>query len=448
MKRLWGNLIVLTSLRGQRRAPFLPRARLEALRDARVRRIVAHAASTVPYYRELFAREGIDPRQIRGAADLASLPLLDPDVVRREPARFLSESRRAAGALGFLTSGTTGQPLEIHHDQRSVLANIAYGERERAPVIALCGGSFRPRELYVGYETSNFRKVTAFYAANTRLPVPRRTTVSMVLPFDEIVAAINEVRPDVLTAYGSFLDVFVRTLVARGAAIHAPKVIMSVGETLPIDRRTWIEETLRTRVLSRYCATEAFKIGYFCEERSGFHVHEDLCHVRVCTADGRPAARDEPGQVVISNLVNYATVLLNYPMGDVATLASRGCPCGRTHELLSEVQGRVEDVLRLRNGESLHPRAVWAALKDDRSILQYQLIQHALTRFELRLATVDQNAFPAARDRARQALHALLGADAEIDASWHEDLGRSERERTGKFRAVRSHLPSLSPRPS
>ena len=447
MNRLWGNLIVAAHLRGQTRAPFLPRPRLEAVRDARVRRIVVHAARTVPYYRELFAREGIDPRRIRVAADLDALPLVDPEVVRREPARFLSESRRARGALAFLTSGRSGRPLEIHHDRRSLLANIAYGERERAPVIALSGGSFRPRELYIGCETSNFRKVIAFYAASTRLPRPRRTVVSMLAPFDDVVAAINEVRPDVLTAYGSFLDVFYRTVVARGITIHTPKVVMFMGEALPPDRRAWIEEELGARVTSRYCATEAFKIGYFCEERAGFHVHEDLCHVRVRAADGSPALPDEPGEVVISNLVNYATVLLNYPMGDVASLASAACRCGRTQRLLSEVQGRVEDVLRLRSGESLHPRAVWAALKDDRSILQYQLIQHALARFELRLATVDEAAFPAARDRAADALRRLLGADVDIATSWHADLGRSERARTGKFRAVESRLGALSERP-
>lgn len=446
MNRLWGNAIVATALRGQKRAPFLPRPRLEAARDARVRRIVAHAAASVPYYRDLCAREHIDPRAIRGAGDLDRLPLLDPELVRREPARFLSEGRRARGALAFVTSGATGRPLEVHHDQRSLLANIAYGERERAPVVALCG-SFRPRELYVGYETSNFRKVIAFYAASTRLPVrPRRTTVAMTAPFEEIVATIDAVRPDVLTAYGSFLDLFFRTLAARGATIHPPKVVMFMGEALPAERRAWIERELGARVLSRYCASEAFKIGYFCEERTGFHVHEDLCHVRIRGRDGGPAGDDEAGEVVISNLVNYATVLLNYPMGDVAALTSAACACGRTQRLLSEVQGRMEDVLHLPGGASLHPRAVWAALKDDRSILQYQLIQHERARFELRLAAIDEPAFAAARDRALPTLQRLLGADATIAASWHRDLGRDERERTGKFRAVESRVPLSSAR--
>jgi len=437
VRRLWGNAIVAAHLRGQTRVPFLPRPKLDALRDARVRKIVTHAARTVPHYRELFAREGIDARDIRSAADLERLPLLDPDAVRREPARFLSTSRRARGAPAFLTSGSTGRPLEVYHDRQSLLANIAFGERERAPMIALCGGGFRPNELYIGYDTSNFRKVLAFYAANTRMPVkPRRTTVSMMAPFDDIVAAINEVKPDLLTAYGGFLDVLYRTLIARGDVIHRPKVVMFMGEALPADRRAWIEHELGARVLSRYCATEAFKIGYFCEERTGFHVHEDLCHVRL-----RPTAGAErAGEIVISNLVNYATVLLNYPMGDVATLSDEPCPCGRTFRVLSEVHGRVEDVLRLPNGVALHPRAVWHALKDDRSMLQYQLVQHEPRRFELRLATLDAAAFPAARESAERALRPLLGPEAVIETVWREDLGRSERERTGKFRAVESRL--------
>jgi phenylacetate-CoA ligase len=441
VKRLYGNLVVLAELRGQKRIPFLPRPRIEEMRDARVRAVVAHAAQTVPYYREWFAREWIDPREIRGAADLERLPLLDRETVRRHPRAFLSESRRARGALAFLTSGSTGTPLEVHHDQRSLLANIAYGERERAPVIELCGGAFRPRELYVGYETSNFRKVLDFYAQNTLLPVkPRRTTISMLAPFEEIVAAVNTLRPDLLTAYGGFLDTFFRTLAARGGQIHPPKVVMSVGETLPEPRRQWIERELGARVMSRYCAVEAFKVGYFCAQRTGFHLHDDLCHVRLVAKDGREAAPGEPGQIVLSNLVNHATVLLNYPIGDVAVRSVRDCPCGRQQQLLSEVQGRVEDVLPLPNGEYLHPRAVWAVFKDDRDVVEYQLVQHEAKRYELKLATLDERAFPVARDRAIAGLRPLLGADARIDASPHAELGRAERERTGKFRAVESRL--------
>jgi hypothetical protein len=95
----------------------------------------------------------------------------------------------------------------------------------------------------------------------------------------------------------------------------------------------------------------------------------------------------------------------------------------------------------LPNGAHLHPRAVWAAFKDERDILQYQLVQHALRRFELKLVTAAPDGFPATSLRARAALAAVLGDDAVIDVVREAELGRLERASTGKFRAVESRLP-------
>ena len=436
--RAIGSGIVLAHLRGQGRVPYLPREQLERVRDERIRRIVAHAAETVPYYRQLFRDLRVDPRDVRTAADLDRLPRLDRDLVRAKPALLRSESRRSRGALGLRTSGSTGTPLEVHHDARSVLANIAWGERERRAVLSLCGAGFRPRELHVGYETSNFRKILAFHEAHTLLPRPRRKQLSMLAPLDEIIATIDRERPDLLTAYGTFVDLLFRTVAARGLAMHRPKVVMYMGEALPWERQREIERDFGVRVMSRYCAVEAFKIGYSCELRTGFHVHEDLSHVRIVRPDGSVAAPGERGEVVLSNLVNYATVLLNYPMADVATFARESCSCGRTFRLLAEVEGRAEDNLPLTGGAILHPRAIWAALKDDHEVLQYRLVQHELDRFELDLVTADEAAFVRAAARARAALGALLGNGAVIDVARRTAVGREERERTGKFRAVES----------
>ena len=45
-------------------------------------RLVAHAAARVPYYRELFAKERLDPREIRGVDDLPKIPILTREVLR------------------------------------------------------------------------------------------------------------------------------------------------------------------------------------------------------------------------------------------------------------------------------------------------------------------------------------------------------------------------------
>jgi phenylacetate-CoA ligase len=424
IRKLRGSARIAATLPRQQRIPYLPRERLDALRDRRVRSMVSHAARSVPFYRDWFAASGTDPRSIRTAGDLERMPLLDKHQVREEPHRFLAEGRAARGAVRVTTAGSTGTPTEIHHDRASLLANVPYGERERRPVIAGTGGSFRPRELYVGNETSVMRTVTAFYEASTLFVRPRRRFVSVREPIESIAALINEERPDLLTGYGGWVDLFFRTVAARGIELHPPRMVMYMAEALPHGARELIEGEFGVAVMSRYSAAEAFKIGFYCEERTGFHVHEDLCHVRVLD-----------GELVLSNLVNRATVLLNYPIGDVGAFADKPCPCGRTFRLLRELEGRVEDMLPLDGGRVVHPRAVWQVFMNDPDVLQYQLVQHEPRRFSLELATVDEDAYERAVARALPSLRELLRPDPVIEPRRRERL---EQRAGGKFRPVAS----------
>jgi phenylacetate-CoA ligase len=431
--KLVGNAVVALRLPGQARVPYLPRTELDAIRDRRIRDVVAYAARAVPYYRDWFARAGVDPRSVTGAAELDRLPVLDREQVRAEPERFVAETRAARDALSFATSGTTGTPLRVRHDRRSLLANIAYGERERVVVNRICGDRFRPTELYVGYETSTFKTVQAFYEAHTLFPRPQRRFVSLLEPLDRVAALLDAERPDVLVGYGGWIEAFFETVVARGLAVHRPKAVMSMGEALPHGTRELVEERLGVPVLSRYNAVEAFKIGFVCEARTGFHLHEDLCHVRVVGEDGRTAPPGVSGRIVLSNLVNRATVLLNYPIGDLGTMANGACPCGRTFVRLAELEGRVEDVLTATDGRLVHPRAVWQIVKREPDVLQYQLTQDGPRRFRLTLVTLDGAAFEHARARALPELIRLLGDGAIVEATRRDYVDRGAG---GKFRAV------------
>jgi phenylacetate-CoA ligase len=130
LKQLYGNGVVFTHVPGQRRVPYLSQEELHAHRDARLRHIVSYAAATVPYYHNLFQVDKIDPRAIRSVADLHRISLIDKDTVRKNPQFFVSTSRWGRTSIPFLTSGSTGMPLQVYHDAYSLLANIAFGKRE------------------------------------------------------------------------------------------------------------------------------------------------------------------------------------------------------------------------------------------------------------------------------------------------------------------------------
>lgn len=437
--KLVGNLTVLAKVPGQKRVPYLAEERIRALRDARVRETVRYAAETVPHYRDLFRAEGIDPRELRTADDLERLPLLEKETVQAEPERFISESRLGRESVQFLTSGSTGTRLRIHHDRRSLLQNIAYAERQRTVEAELCGKRYRYTRMWIGWPGGTGPTVHSFYKKTTFIPVrPKHHHVSSVEPLDRVVAIINEVKPDILGGFGSYFDLFFRLAAERGNSLHLPRVLLYGGDMMSTEGKRLIEEHFGVPVLSAYNAVEAFQIGFLCEERRDFHLHDDLTHVSIVDGSGRRLPPGSEGEVVISNLVNRGTVLLNYRLGDRAMIGTENCPCGRTLPLLAGLEGRVVDMLALPDGRLVTEGRIWDVVKRRPEVLRYQFVQVEPLRFELKLVTADRAVYDRIVGAMVVDLQGVVGPSATIEPSFHESLEVGPR---GKFRSVQSLCP-------
>src|SRR5438128_388579 len=73
------------------RRQFDPPAIIRARQSAALRRVLRHAATTVPYYRELFARARIIVEDIRTPDDLPRVPLLTKSEIRAHGSALLSD---------------------------------------------------------------------------------------------------------------------------------------------------------------------------------------------------------------------------------------------------------------------------------------------------------------------------------------------------------------------
>jgi phenylacetate-CoA ligase len=397
-----------------------------------VRDTVSYAAETVPYYRDLFRRNGIDPREIRTAADLERLPLVDKLELRANSARFLSTAPRARDPLSYSTTGTTGVPVEIAHDRASLLEDLAYAERERAVESRFVGKRVRYLRVSISDLGGAGNRTRAYYRRSTFAPFrPRRAALSSSAPLDQTIADVNRLQPDLIRAHGSFLELLYRTVVARGVTMHRPKVLVYGGDVMTPDGRRFIEEEVGIPVISRYNAVESFKIGFLCEERAAFHLHDDLCHVRITDSEGRAVPDGTRGEVVISNLVNRGTVLLNYRLADLATIVEGPCGCGRTTRRLSELEGRLSEIVQLADGTLIVPVAVWQVVKPFQEVIRYQLVQIEPECFELSLVTADEASFGRCAGPLSAAMSRLLGG-APVEAFYREpataaDLGKFKR---------------------
>lgn len=82
-------------------------------RDEHLRRLIGHAYQTVPYYHSVMDEGGINPDSIKTADDLAKLPLLTKDMIKADPASFVSSKVKGMDILHMHTSGTTGSSFQF-----------------------------------------------------------------------------------------------------------------------------------------------------------------------------------------------------------------------------------------------------------------------------------------------------------------------------------------------
>ena len=403
-----------------------------------MRQLVRYAGARVPYYIDLFAKHGIDPGSIRSAEHLSRIPLLDKEALRQNPERFVANGN-ATGLVPLETSGSTGSPLTIYHDLTSIAANMARTEPEKE-VFRAVFGTRRKRQMSISYRGSAARAVQKAYAKHVALRPGRSTRfVEIDTPLDRIVSEINDYRPDLISTYGSFLELLFRYVAARGIEMHRPRAVLYGADMLTPSGRELIERDLGITILSMYSAVEAFRLGFTCGHGSAFHLRSDLCHLRTLDETGADVGTGTAGEVVLTNLVNRGSILINYRMGDMGILSERLCPCGRTLPLLESLEGRVEDIILLGGGRHVHPRKVWQALKPTPGLIRYQLIQDQTNRFRLKLVTVDDQAYPGTAAAAIASLRTLLG-DAEITPEHCSEI----RTSTGKFRPVVCALDAAS----
>ncbi len=420
LSRTAGTLQIVRAWPRQRSIPFAPYEKQLELRDRRVRETVRYASRCVPYYRAQLGKLGMDPRDVRSASDLVALPLIARQDLLLAPDDFRSIAS-GSGCLTVRTSGSTGEPLDVLHDRASALANIAYSERERAVDIALLGRAGY-QVLALEYRESTLAHVRAFYdSAAFRPRRPGFTFVPTEEPMEHALAAFDTVRPDVVVGPGSWLEVVFEAIASADRSIPLPALVVYGGSGMSPAGRELIERELGVPVLSRYNAGEALKIGYLCEAREGFHLHDDLCHVEIVDEEGAPVAESERGIVVISNLVNRGTVLLRYALGDHARLTSEPCACGRPSRRLLSLEGKRNVIMRLPDGTALHARALWGVIKQVDGVTRFQLVQHEPAYVEVRLQTADRPAFERMLPDVLPGLESLLRG-CRVEATWHERL--------------------------
>jgi len=443
-KGYW-NAFTLWHARDERRLPYRSVDELAAIQNRRVRRMVAHAYDTVPYYRDVMDAAGWRPHDFHTADDLTRLPVITSAQVAAAPARFLSRPFATRLGVSLQSSATTGQPKQIRHDAASAFCSMAYGQRERIVVAHFTGRTVGYRETSISRLNSVSLQLRQFYEAHSWIPRPidfQRRVLLVDGSFESAVAHINAFQPEVLRAFGSYAGPLFRWAWERGVPLFRPKVVIYGGDGMPDADRVLLQEQIGIPVLSNYSAAEVLRLGFQCERAAGFHINIDQVAVWARGEDGKPVAPGGRGDIIISNLVNRATVLLNYRLGDVVTLGRTRCACGRTLPLIERVEGRCDDLVLLPDGGMRHARTLLPCLFEAPGLVQVQVIQEELRRFRLRAVCAAGSDWSATRARLTAAMEKTLGNEVIVDV---EQVDAIPLEPGGKVRTVISHCRNRAP---
>ena len=443
--RLFWNAYLAYQMIGQSRLPFKPLETIKRFQAWRVRKMVAHAYRTVPYYRETMDRMGLKVGDFQNAGDLGKLPPIEPSQLQSHPEYFTSTAQPIGRYLRLYTGGSTGDPRSVYHTPRAIFQNAAHGERERCIITSLIGKQFGYRETVIVSPNCTAHKLQTFCQSQALFPDRLRINrqyISLMDPTEENVRLINHFQPDVIQSYGSYLGILFSYLADTGQPFHRPKVITFSSDGLADSVRKLIQGQFGIPVFSAYQANEALKLGFECEKHLGFHLNVDLYPVRIADATGRDLPVGETGEVVVSNLVNPATVLLNYRLGDLAAFLPEECLCGRSLPMLSFTPGRTDDLITLPSGRIIHPQAVRTIFTVEEQVWQYQIVQHSNTQFSIKIVASRMADRQKLKERVTAKFAERFGSEVSTDISFVDSIDRTA---SGKFKPVISMIPkSLS----
>ena len=422
------------------RAQHLPAGDLADLQLVRLRQLLIHAAQASPFYARRFAEIRFDPAALRTVADLRKLPLLTKADIQQNRTALMATTLAPDEILENQTGGSTGAPLRFAVSRESQYRRIANTIRHNRwaglePYHRAAAIWGHQRDLNPA-RTVTDRIRDAFYCRRVTLDTSHLTRPRLAT----FVERLNRTHPTTYVAYANAVYLLARYIEKRGLRdYHRPRSIITSAELLGDDQRQVIERVFGCPVFNRYGSREFSVTASECSAHAGLHIAADTLIVEIVRG-GRPCQPGELGQIVVTDLHNYAMPFIRYQIGDLGLLRADACPCGRTFPRMEISGGRVTDFVVTPEGAVVSGAALTIYfIARVPGITQAQLVQQQRDMILLRLATND--AFgEASRKMIAESVTRFFGPRMHYEI---EPVTEIAPEASGKYRFSISALDPL-----
>jgi phenylacetate-CoA ligase len=406
---------------------------LERFRREKLRDLIDYCYAHVPHVRACMQQTGIDPGQIREPQDLALLPIMTKADMRKH--RDALRSKTAGELKAFSSGGSTGEPLIFDLGKRRIAARVAcrqrvsrwWGTSVGLSELALWGS---PLEL----STQDWIRTLRDWAMATHLLSAYEMNADTMSQYLDVIEK------------GGYQQIFAYPSAIYLLCVHARKqgrnfrrlgikVVFVTSEMLFPYQRELISQTFNCPVANGYGGRDSGFIAHECPQ-GGMHIMADAMIVEIVDSRGRPVPPGESGEIVVTDLYSHEAPFLRYATGDIGTLATRSCPCGRALPLFESIDGRSNDSIVSPDGRVMHGQSLISVLMEVQGIEQFRIRQVRPDCFHVEIVR-NRQFCEEDTNLIRRKWSERLRSPLQVTFDYVPKLAQ---ERSGKFRHIVSEL--------
>ncbi len=412
----------------------MSRAEIEAIQLARLSETVTRVYEKVQPYRKKMDEAGVKPQDIRSLSDLKRLPFITKQDMRDNYPFGLFAVPKDDLVRIHASSGTTGKPTVVGYTKRdldvwteTVSRIAAMGGATKEDVAQICFGY----GMFTGSLGLHFglEKIGA-----AMVPSSTGNTEKQIMFMKDFGTTLLVATPSYALRIGE---------VAKQMGLDPKKDLkVKIGllgsELLTEAMRTemhklWGDDML---VTSNYGMSELNGPGVSgeCEYLCGMHINEDFFIPEIIDPKtGEVLPPGEKGELVITCIYKEALPLIRYRTKDITRLIYEPCKCGRTTVRMENLDGRTDDMLKIR-GVNVFPSQIEEVLLGIEEIgPHYEIIVTRANhtdkleiRVELAEAVDEFKKLQALEASIKHKLRIVLGLDAKIRLESPNTLQRFE----------------------
>jgi phenylacetate--coA ligase len=347
-------------------------ADIVALQEKKLQEVLAYVNEHSAFYKRLFKEHNINVSAIKTLSDLTKLPTTCKDDLQRDNDAFRCVPKSAIVDYAS-TSGTLGTPVTFGLTDND-LNRLAYNE-----AISLACAGIKKGDVVQLMTTIDRR----FMAGLAYFLGVRQLGASIV----RVGAGIPELQwdsirlyePTYLIAVPSFLLKMIAYAEKNGIDYEASSVegVVCIGESLRNQdfSNTLLAEKIAEKwkgikLYSTYASTEMSTTFTECEYQQGGHHHPELIITEVLDDAGNRVGENESGELTITTLGVEAMPLVRFRTGDIVTMHTGTCACGRNTARVSPVLGRKQQMIKYK-GTTLYPPVLMDLLTNFEEIENY-----------------------------------------------------------------------------